>query len=471
MKFTKRILAILLAGIMLFSFVSCGDSKEEGGVVTLKWLVPGEQQPDTPKVLEAINKITEKEIGVKLDLQYITTSSYNEKMKMNMASGGDFDICFTSTWTNKYKEAVKSGGLYDISNLVDKELKAVMPEHVWDGAKVGGKLYAVPNYQMMFKQVAVMFRTDLLEKYDFDVETVKHIEDIEPFLKTIKENEPGVFPYNASRVAEPWLVDRNVYGIASDVSYDADNKKFVNTRESKEYERAVKVLRDWYKKGYIRSDFAASGRDTNPTDINQGKYAVRIDAWKPGIEELQTGIHYTYHPIAEPVATAPTAALTGISATCKHPEKAMELIKLMNTNKEVYTLICYGIEGVHYDLNEEGKIVLKENSGYVPQGDWLFGNQFNAPLSEGMADDTWELTEKLNTEAKVPPTLGFDPDTTNISIEQAQITATISEYDDFITVPDYEDFKAKRKKAMLASGYEKVFNELKKQFTEYLKNK
>ncbi len=470
MKLAKRLLAILILGVMMISLV-CGCSKDDGKTVTLKWLVPGEAQPDTAKVMAEINKIIEPEIGVKLDLQYISTSSFNEKLKMNMASGGNFDICFTSSWTNKYLQAVDDGGLYDITNLVDDELKATMPDYVWDGAKVNGKLYAVPNYQVMFKQVAVCFRTDLVEKYGFDVESVKHIEDIEPFLKTIKENDPDLFPYNASRVAEPWLVNRNVGSLGSDVSYDADTKKFVNTRENEYYERAVKVLRDWYKKGYIRSDFAASGRDSNPTDINQGKYAVKVDGWKPGIEELQTGVHYTYQPIGEPVAQTPMAALTAISATCKHPEKAMELIKLMNTNEKVYTLICYGIEGTHYDLNDEGKIVLKENSGYVPQGDWLFGNQFNAPLSEGMADDTWELTKKLNAEAKVLPTLGFVADTTNISIEQAQITATISEYDDFITVPDYEDFKAKRKKAMEASGYEKVFNELKKQFTEYLKNK
>ena len=145
----------------------------------------------------------------------------------------------------------------------------------------------------------------------------------------------------------------------------------------------------------------------------------------------------------------------------------------MNTNKEVYNLICYGIEGTHYTLDAENKVVLTEPSGYVPQGDWKFGSQFNAMLSAGMDDNVWEETERLNREAIATPISDFTFNSSTVRVENSQVAATNVEYSftTWLTAKDSDTFLAQRTKAMEASGSKTVFEEAKKQIQEHTANK
>jgi len=465
----KKVIAFVLLAVMMFSLVSCTDKKSEDGI-TITWLVPGDAQKDTKLVLEEINKILEPAVGAKLDLQYISTSAYAEKMKMNMASGTPYDLCFTSAWLNNYEAAARDGGLYDITDMVSDKLRAELSDDIWKGSEVDGRLYAVPNNQMMIMQYAICFRKDLVEKYadKFDVSTVKTIKDIEPFLEIIKNNEPDLYPYNNSFSTGPFTEGIFKSPVSNTgVTIRLKTMEIVNGLEQPEVVEAENLIRSWFKKGYIRSDYASAGGDggSGSADVKQGKYAVKLETWKPGIEAMQTGIPYVYVPIGRATKNPPTATMTAIGADSKHPEKAMEVLEFFYTNKEVYNLICYGIEGVHYTFNDEGKLTKTDNSGYIPQGDWKFGNQFNAHVSEGMPDDIWEQTQKANDEAIPLPTTGFVFNSDPVKNELAQIASVFAEYYDYVTVPEseYADFKARKKKALEQSGYKKVFDEIEKQ--------
>ena len=43
-------------------------------------------------------------------------------------------------------------------------------------------------------------------------------------------------------------------------------------------------------------------------------------------------------------------------STSKHPERTVMLYELFRQDEEIYRLINYGIEGVSYVINEEGKL-------------------------------------------------------------------------------------------------------------------
>ena len=469
----KKIIALLLLVVMALSLVSCGGSEDDGIVIT--WLVPGDAQKDTKLVVEEINKILEPELGVKLDLQYIAQSAYGEKMKMNMASGMDYDICFTSAWLNIYEAAARDGGLYDITDLISDDLRAVLDEADWEAAKVDGRIYAVPNNQIMTKQYAIGFREDLVEKYkdQFDINSVKEIKDIEPFLEIVKKNEPTLFGYNNAFSTS--VFTQGIFATPVDntgVTVRMETGEIVRSHEQTETIEAQNLIREWYKKGYIRQVYAAGG-DGGPAsaEVQQGKYAVKFEQWKPGLEQLQTGVRYKFVPIGNPVRIPPTNTMTAVGANSKHPEEAMKVIEFFNTNKEVYNLISYGIEGKHYDFNDEGKMVIKENTGYTPQGDWKFGCQFNAYITEGMPDDVWEQTKKVNAEAIVPPTQGFVFNSDPVKNELAQIASVYAEYVDYVTIPEkeYASWCAKKEKALMEAGYEKVYKEIEKQLKEYWK--
>ena len=86
MKLAKRLLALSLAVMMVLSFVGCDnkDKGNDGEIVTLRMLMGFANQPDTDMVLAEANKIAEKEIGARLDIEWIDGAAYSQQMKMNM---------------------------------------------------------------------------------------------------------------------------------------------------------------------------------------------------------------------------------------------------------------------------------------------------------------------------------------------------------------------------------------------------
>lgn len=478
---TKRLLAVTLAGVMALSAAGCnsvGKGKDDE-IPTLTWVVPGEAQADIMSVMEEANKITEKEIGAKLDMQFVEDSSFAEKMKLNMSANADIDLYFTG-WNNSYTNAVKNGGLMDITDLVEKTdgLKEALPDYIWEMAKIDGKIYGVPNLQIVAAAASVTVLDDIAAKYDFDFSNVKTIDDIEPYLEMVKNGEPGIYPYRPSTGVDPWYANKweavASYIVLPKGATDTSELKYLYDTE--EFKHGAKQLWNWYQKGYIRKDALSIGDDT--ADYQNGKYAVSPGVWKPGAEVEQKkiiGKDSTFIKLEKPYMTKGKGLSTMISvgANCKHPEKAVEFIKLINTNKELYNLICYGIEGKHYTM-ENNRVKVISGSGYDNLGQcWKFGNTFNAKLMEGQDDNVWEETRKVNEEAEKSSLLGFVFDNTNVKTYLSNISTIISEYnaiDKGVKDPDtYMDEYISRLKE---AGIEKVYDEVKKQLDEYFaKNK
>jgi len=206
MKNLKKILSVMLVVVLVLSFTACGGKKSGDGEVTLTWFIPTSQQPDEKLVEAEISKITKEKIGVSVDIQFIDTAAYTERMTMNMASGKDFDLCFAG-YVNPYIQGVQNGGFMELDELLKNEapeLYETYPEYAWEIAKVDGKIYAVPNLQGFAPPTSFSTPKDLAEKYNFDLSKVKSADDFEPYLKAIKENEPELIPYRTNYNVAPW---------------------------------------------------------------------------------------------------------------------------------------------------------------------------------------------------------------------------------------------------------------------------
>ena len=476
-KGISLLLAVLLA-LGCLALAGCGSKNTGGedGVVKLTWLLPGDQQPDQAEVTEKINAITREKIGAEAEFQYIDTGAYTERMKMNMASGSDFDICFTG-YVNSYIDAVRKEGLLDITDLLNEEapaLKESLPDYAWEVAEVDGRIYAVPNLQIMAPQESLIIFKDIADKYDFDFSTVKEMEDLAPYLEMVKNGEDGIFPYNANRSGVNFWTQNKYEGISSGVVIrtDGSSKNVELIWDTPEYQKGVATLYEWYQKGYIRPDALAAGDDTQ--DFIAGRFATGTAGWKPGAEEAAKEKYQRdvmLIPMQEPYLKKSNclAAMTGIGFKCKNPEKAIKLIELVNTDPELYNLICFGIEGKHYTLDAEGKVVKVPESGYNPNADWKFGNQFNAYLLEGQADNLWEETAELNLSAKESPILGFVLDTDPIKTEISQVSAVTGEYDRIIAngAKNPDEYMAEFRKKLETAGIQKIKEEVQRQIDEY----
>ena len=477
----KKIISILLTAELLMCGAACSKNEEEGGktseVPTLTWLIPGDKQPDIASVMAEANKITEAKIGARLDIQFIDTGSFSERMKMNMAAGEDFDLCF-SGWVNPYTTAVKNGGLMDITEMIDAHpsLKETLPDYAWEAATIDGRVYGVPNLQIMATGTSLVIQKAIADKYDFDWSTVKHINDIEPFLEMVKEGEPNLYPYRTNYGMQAWR-EVKWEGLSGGyvIARDGSSSEIKLFRDTEEFKDAQETLRRWYQKGYIRQDVLSAGDDT--ADEKAGKYVISTAVTKPGLAEISkqlSGRDVIVVEVVEPYLQKSKclATLIAIGANSKNPEKAMDFIELVNTDTELYNLICFGIEGKHYNLNEEGKVVYVEGSGYAPKADWKFGNQFNAMLTEGMDDNIWEETARINNEARKSPVLKFQFDSDPVRSQISQYSAIGDEFNVMNHGADIpENYMNEWIQKCEAAGEDAIGEELQKQINEFWANK
>ena len=471
----KRIISMLLAVLMLAICASGCGTKNDGEVPTLTWVLPVSTQKDAAMVEEKINEIIEPEIGAKLKFVYIDSGSFQERLSMMMASGDDFDLCFTG-YCNPYLNAVSLGGFTDLTDYIEEmpDLKAALPDYVWQAAKVDGRIYAVPNQQTFAAWTCPAVVKEMAEKYDFDPQAVKSTDDMESFLASVRDNESGYYPYDISFTDFMGTgyeqIKTGLY-----IKLDDPKCKVYKAYEIPEWLDAVNKVREWYKQGYIRKDVASA----SSTDATK-PYAIFPITNKPGAESNYAkdhdGTEIEIIPMGEPVLTggAVLLAMTAVGGNSKHPDLAVKLIEMANTNKELHRLITHGIEGVHYDLVDDIHIKVKNQDGYdMSTRGWMVGNDFDSYIIEGRDADVWEKTKELNDTAKKSPLLGFVFDDSNFVAELSNMDAVFSEYASLRngTCDDVdktlEEFKAKMEQA----GISNVQKELQKQIDEFLKNK
>lgn len=475
-KFTAIALMLAIAG----SMAGCGSVKtvKEGGEVpVLKVYMPSAQQKDLQLVVDEANKILEPKIGAKIDMVFIDSGAYTEKMNMKLASKEKFDVCFTSSWLNPYEKAVENESFYPLTELIDKNcpnLWKELPEYYWEAVSYGDEVYAVPNQQIVSTKDALTMNKKWADKYNLDVDSIKTVDDIEPFLQQIKDNEPDVWPM---RPYGNWWV-KNYSPIISCVGLDNRNQnelKAIFDWEAEGYEHGLEKLREYFLKGYFRSDVASVMDDTN--DFKANKYVVTGTGWKPGFEanqSAQLGGEHIAIILGDTLVTRTglTGTMYAISANSENPDKAIQFINLMNTDKDLYNLFCYGIEGMHYDWVDSEHIKVNDNGGYHPNASWKFGDQFNAYILEGQDPNIWEESRKINEQAKPDRTLQFRFDTTDVQTEISQLETIISEYKNMLTngavdwKEHFEEYKTKMKRA----GADNLLNEVQRQLDEFAKS-
>ena len=150
-------------------------------------------------VEDEVNKIFEKEVGARLKLVLIDEASYAEKMNVVINSGEEFDIMFSAPWntSTSYDTNAPKGNFMDLTELVDKygqDIKAKADPRAWDYVTYDGKVQIIPSQMKLYTEIGWVFKKDLVEKYNFDYKSVQTLKDLEPYLETLKENEPGITP-------------------------------------------------------------------------------------------------------------------------------------------------------------------------------------------------------------------------------------------------------------------------------------
>lgn len=446
----KRVLALAMAALMVLALAACGKGGTpepkvtDNNGVTLTWYVPKMDQDDDATVFAAANKIIgEKLNGLQVNFVPIDTGSYADKMNSKIGAGEEFDICFTCSWLNNYNTNVSNEAFLALDDLLPEyapQLWNLIPEAIWDGTRIQGKIYGVPNYQISTNGKSFWFQKELVDKYGFDISTISgdNWRDLEEFFKLVKANDPDKYPTESNQI---WGLVAQCEGFSdgyvggTGFRKDDPNQEYINEYATDEFKAYLQTCKDWYDNGYVRKDIATASDTTK--DKTAGKYASGWGTTKPGMETEMFnnyGFEVVTAKMTDDTLTTGSciATMNAVSVTSKHPEAAVELLNLVNSDVELYNLLVHGIEGTHWekaaDLGDNYITLLDGATDKYNATDWMMGCVFNGYLQEGQDPDVWEQTIEMNENAVPDALLGFSFDMSTVQTEVSNVDAAKEKY-------------------------------------------
>jgi putative aldouronate transport system substrate-binding protein len=453
----------------------------------LRYVCVGSIQKDMPAVQDALSAMLKEKINATVKLDMLDWGAYTDKVNLMVSSGEVFDVMFVCPWESpSYIQLISNGALAPLDDLLDKdapETKKAVPAAAWNATKVDGKIYGVPNQQIWVKPFGPWVLNSLAEKYKFSLDSVKKLEDLEPFFAAVKKGEPGIFPCGGGSYIGEYFGFDPIVTQASQVSikYDDKDLKVFNAYATPEFKGQVELMRKWYLAGYFPKDKIP---DADVDGIMKaGKEASGLlGVVKPGGDlevKVRWGIDTTSKNLSPVFMTTAsvTATMTGVGATSKDPDRAMMFINLLNTDVALYNLLCKGIEGTHWVWVDKAANIIgpgPNQKDYTPGLDWEFGNVFNAYYnSKGYADIKFnEATAALNNGAAASAALGFAFNPDPVKTELAQVEAAVKELGDPLIagMVDTADAKAGLDafiKALNNAGMDKLMAEAQSQLNKW----
>ena len=158
----RKATAILMAAVMatgVFSVIGTPvTAKADEDPVTVKWLMFGDKPEDYDMVMEDLNQKIKEKINVELDLEIIPQGEYNDKVKLALTAGEDFDLVFTASWINNFTENMTRDAFLPLDELLEtygQDMKEAIPDWLMTVGKVNGQQYAIPNQQIIARQLGL----------------------------------------------------------------------------------------------------------------------------------------------------------------------------------------------------------------------------------------------------------------------------------------------------------------------------
>ena len=490
MRWNKKWMALTIASALAAgTLAGCGgkgETNESGEEITeLTWYQVGDSQNDDQTVLEKVNEYTQEKIGVKLNIVKVGWGDYNQKMQVVINTGDAWDLCFTCSWANDYLQNAQKGAFLELDDLIqEQEMYERIDPRFWEAAKVGGVTYGVPSEKEIGNCPMWVFTKEYVDKYDIPYEEIHSLEDLEPWLKLIKEKEPDVVPlYLTKDYTAPTYMDKIQDPVG--IEYGDDSLTVKNVFETEKMKSTLATMRKYYLEGYINKDAATASDDKSikrfVTKGDGQPYAELIWGKDLGYEVVATQIMDTKITNA-----SARGALTAVNKNSEHPEKAVALLNLINTDEYLRNLLNYGIEGVHWEKAEPdaSEVEAAEGKDYVydfkikldeaAKKDysvpyWVQGGLFNTYVLDNEPLDKWATFKEFNDASEEAPSFGFDFNLDPVSTQVAGFRNVLDEFGKSLYTGsvDPEEYLPQLQKKLEATGVQDVIDEMQSQIDEW----
>lgn len=326
--------------------------------------------------------------------------------------------------------------------------------------KINGSTYAIPNNHIIGEYTYLLINRDMAEKYYIHEASVSDFKDCLTLIEDIKANEtiaPVKAPFDDyltyfwgedieaddfSVIASNYTLSMKQIGTKGVPSTGPSNQKFnVTDVFSTKHTEHLLRMKKYEEGGY----FAKTDDEEFGVGIVTGDYTLRFQ-----YEE-----DYIVKPIKTPIADEKDVftSFFGVSTFTANLKRSMEVITLLNTTSELRNILQYGVEGVHYVLNDDGEVE-RLNNDYMMDLNKT-GNVFMAYPEENMSKDAWTYGKLQNSEAAAHVVLGIREVWKDINPELLQRISALS-----------ADYKAKLDACKTSAELETFFAEAKAELAQ-----
>ncbi|ONI80771.1 hypothetical protein ALI22I_46950 [Saccharothrix sp. ALI-22-I] len=351
----------------------------KGGRYTTVTPLWGTIPPADNSFYQAMNKA----LGVTLDMKPADGNNYATIVPTMTAAKKLPDwIQLPAWWSSNFSLGELAGTqLADLTpylsgdNIKKYPNLAALPTGAWQSGAWGDKLYGIPSFSTGFSIAGTtFFRRDVLDAKGITADQVKSADDLMNLGKELTDAKGGVWAFD-----DVWTYMFPAWNVP--LKWKVDNGKLVHKYEMEELLDAL----DWHYKlatsGYLHPD-AIAGDNTNAgVRFYSGKTLIGGGgggAWNLSDHQSGTAANPNYRRGAFNFFTADgkgdaviemgasTRILSYLNINLK-PEQIEELLAVANYlaapfGSAEYTLINFGVEGVHHTMvngvptaTEEGK--------------------------------------------------------------------------------------------------------------------
>lgn len=318
--------------------------------------------------------------GVSLKIQ----SGNNERLNAMVATGKLPDIIVLNDVNNPIRHQLEENEMvWDFDTLIEKYAPDMtIPEsmHTWYEYE-DGKLYGYPSY---FGAVEDMEKYPDVVKYEYHNKLIvrkdlcdhlgiglDEFSTQDGFINALKKVKEARITMNGSVVAPVYFYTQphplriaQLFGMA----LEDEKGDWVEVRKHEKYKEAILFINRMYREGLIPEDAWTATADTVDSKLNNGSVFALFDKSSCGnlvqlakVKEDASFVAVNPPKSSDPADPAITAVSTSgwtwlaIPKTTQIPDRVIRFLYYMSTD-EGQLLNYYGVEGVTYEFDENGRV-------------------------------------------------------------------------------------------------------------------
>jgi putative aldouronate transport system substrate-binding protein len=418
----KKGIAFLLATLMLLAMVPA--VAEEQVTIRINTCIVFSDLRDRPMIEEQLNRqLAEKGYDFKVEIVPFDYGNYAQLVKLAVSDGSvDIFNMFGAIPLSVAADEESIAPLDDLLNEYGQETLALI-EPMIDTVKVNGTIYACPAIGKISKRNNFLYNNEMAKEAGFIAENVVDYDTLTTELLKVKAKYPEMAMISTG-FGGMWFWP-NMDTLGNDNFYaclmleENAEAKVVNYYETEMYKADIARAKVWGDNGFFVKD-AINGQNAPMALLGQNlSFGCFTDNVGPADVLETSASSYNFEigcVTAEDAAWATTVTAGGyawcITEMSEHKEEAMQFLNLLFTDADISNTMINGIEGVHYNLLENGSWeyaspdITSSNVGWASPGGFMPNSWIAAPKAP-LTIESYERYAEGNAAALKSPGFGF----------------------------------------------------------------